>query len=602
MRRSLIATTTAAALLATSVAATAAPPTLDRSGIRPAGPVQIELSVLGTYATGVFDQSAAEIVAHDPATQRLFVVNAQSGLVDVLDISDPTDPTRLFDLNPGGTRAADDRTVDEEGAVINSVAVGAGIVAAAVEAPERTDEGWVVFFDVDGMALNALRVGALPDMLTFTPDGRTLLVANEGEPNDAFTIDPEGSVSVIDVAGPIEGLTQDDVRTADFRAWDRGDQNLHPDVRVFGPDVTGRADGALDEPGRIARNLEPEYVVADADNRTAYVMLQEANAFAVLDIASATFTDIVPLGFKDHLLPGNELDVSDRDDEIRIASWPVFGMYQPDGFDAYRWRGQTLLVTANEGDARADFGDFEEDVRFANFGRGRAQDPPPVCVDDDGKAPERIQGFLDDNELGIETLDELADAANLGRLNLSRAQGLRYPDESEGAFGPCYEELYSFGARSFSIWTTDGTLVYDSGSELERITAEIYPDNFNSNHRQNSFETRSDDKGPEPEDVTIGRVAGRAYAFIGLERIGGVMVYDISDPRAPFFVQYLNNRDFTAESDSSEAGDLGAEGLIFIEAGDSPTRRPMLAVANEVSGTTTLFDITTTNPGQGRGR
>lgn len=602
MRRSLIASATAAALLGTSVAATAAPPTLDRSGIRPAGPVQLELSVLGTYGTGVFDQSAAEIVAHDPATQRLFVVNAQSGLVEVLDITDPSDPTKLFDLDPAGADVADNSSIPAAGAVVNSVAVRDGVVAAAVEAPERTDDGWVAFFAVDGSVLNALRVGALPDMVTFTPDGRTLLVANEGEPNDAFTFDPEGSVSVVDVTGPIDGLTQDAVRTADFRAWDRDDRELHPNVRIFGPDVTGRDDGGLEEPGRIARNLEPEYIVADADNRTAYIMLQEANAFAILDIATAQVTDIVPLGFKDHLEPGNELDVSDRDDGIRIENWPVFGMFQPDGFDAYRWRGQTLLVTANEGDARADFGNYEEDVRFANFGRGRDQDPPQVCVDDEGNAPHRIQGFLDDNDLGISSLDDLAEQANLGRLNLSRAQGLRLPDQPEDAEGQCYEELYSFGARSFSIWTTDGSLVYDSGSDFERITAEVYPDNFNSNHRENSFETRSDDKGPEPEDVTIGQVAGRTYAFIGLERIGGVMVYDISDPRAPFFVQYLNNRDFSEEPGTSDAGDLGAEGLIFIEAGDSPTRRPMLAVANEVSGTTTLFDIATTNPGQGRGR
>lgn len=602
MRRSLIASTTAAALLATSMAATAAPPTLDRSGIRPAGPVQIELTVLGTYETGVFDESAAEIVAHDPATQRLFVANAQSGLVDILDISDPTDPTKLFELDPAGAAAPGGDDIPDKGSVINSVAVRNGVVAAAVEAPERTDDGWVAFFNVDGEVLNALRFGALPDMVTFTPNGRTLLVANEGEPNDEFTLDPEGSVSVVDVSSPIDGLTQAAVRTADFRAWDRGEYELHPDVRVFGPDITGRDDGGLDEPGRIARNLEPDYIVADSDSRTAYVMLQEANAFAVLDVVDARFTDIVPLGFKDHLLHGNELDVSDRDGAIRIENWPVFGIYQPDGFDAYRWRGQTLLVTANEGDARADFGDYEEDVRFANFGRGRVQDPPPVCVDGEGNASERIQDFLDSNELGISSLSDLAEPDNLGRLNLSRAQGLRFPDQPEGAEGQCYEELYSFGARSFSIWTTDGTQVYDSGSEFERITAELYPENFNSNHRENSFETRSDDKGPEPEDVTIGRVAGRTYAFIGLERIGGVMVYDISDSRSPFFVQYLNNRDFSADPGTSEAGDLGAEGLIFIEAGDSPTRRPMLAVANEVSGTTTLFDITTTNPGQGRGR
>jgi hypothetical protein len=583
VRRSLIAATTAALLLTTTVAATAAPPTVDRSGIRPSGPIQIELAPLGTYETGVFDASAAEIVAHDPLTQRLFVVNAQTGRVEVLDVSDPTEPTRLLDLDPAAAVAADGSTVPSTAAGINSVAVREGVVAAAVQAPEKTDDGWVVFFDVDGAILNALRVGALPDMLTYTPNGRTLLVANEGEPAEDYSVDPPGTVSVIDVSGPVAALDQTSVRTADFTAWDPGGtRTLDPDVRVFGPE---------DEP-LPSENLEPEYIVADADNRTAYVVLQEANATAVLDIDAAAFTDVWPFGFKDHLLPGNELDVSDRDGQILIDNWPVRGMYQPDGFDAYRWRGQTLLVTANEGDSR-DWAGYSEEERF----RGATSNGDDVCTD----SP--IARFLADNPFGITTVEQLrsntvGDIA-LGRLNVTTTLG-RGEDgrDDEG----CLHSAVAYGARSFSIWTTDGTQVYDSGSEFERITAEVYPDNFNSNHRENSFETRSDDKGPEPEDVTIGRVNGRTYAFIGLERIGGVMVYDISDPRAPFFVQYLNNRDFSAAPGTSAAGDLGAEGLIFIEAGDSPTRRPMLAVANEVSGTTTLFDITTTNPGQRRGR
>jgi hypothetical protein len=580
-----IATAVASIVLVSAAAASVSASPLDRSAVRPAGPVGIELSPLGTYETGTFDQSAQEIVAHDPVSQRLFVVNAATGNVEVLDIADPTDPTRVDVLVTAGVPAADGSVVPA-GGVANSVAVTGGLVAIAIEAPERVEPGWVVVFDRAGQARAAVRAGALPDAITATPDGRTLLVANEGEPNDDFSFDPEGSVSIIDVSGPIDELSQADVRTADFRAWDRGERTLHPDVRVFGPDVTGRADGALDEPGRIARNLEPEYIVAERDSRTAYVMLQEANAFAVLDVRSAAFRDVVPLGFKDHLAPGNELDVSDRDGAIRIANWPVSGMFQPDGFDTYRWRGQTLLVTANEGDARADFGDFQEDVRFADFGRGRPQDPPPVC--DDAPA---VQAFLADNDRGITTVQQLQQPANLGRLNLSRAQGL-------DATGECYEELFSFGGRSFAIWTVDGELVYDSGSDFERITAEAAPAFFNSNHRENSFETRSDDKGPEPEDVTIGTVAGRTYAFIGLERVGGIMVYDISDPRSPAFVQYLNPRDFSAEPGTSAAGDLGAEGLIFIEAKDSPNGAPMLAVANEVSGTTSLFRVDKVTPGR----
>ncbi|WP_017587928.1 choice-of-anchor I family protein [Nocardiopsis ganjiahuensis] len=528
----------------------------------------IGLSALGSYHTDVFDDSAAEIVAHDPRTQRLFVVNAASATVEVLDVSDPERPEKLFDLETAGVAAADGSVVEEGGAA-NSVAVHGNTVAVAVEAADHTDDGWVVFFDTDGNPVNALRVGALPDMATFTPNGRILLVANEGEPNDDYTVDPEGSVSVVEVGRRPASLTQDDVRTADFRAWDEG-RELHPDVRVFGPDLSTGEPGT---PGRVARNLEPEYIVADTAY-SAHVVLQEANAFAVLDLRTAEFTDIVPFGLKDHLEPGNELDVSDRDDAVDIANWPVLGMYQPDGFDSYRWRGQTLLVTANEGDAR-DWDGYSEETRLKNLDR-----TAPLCED----SP-RIQDFLADNDQGISSVDELLADHNMGRLTVSTADGLRED-------GSCYEDVHAFGGRSFSIFTADGEQLFDSGSDFERITAEAAPEYFNSNHKENSFETRSDDKGPEPEDVVLGKVGGRTYAFIGLERVGGVMVYDVTDPHDVTFTQYLNHRDFDAEPGTREAGDLGPEGLTFISAGDSPVPgTPVLVVANEVSGSTTLFRV-----------
>jgi choice-of-anchor I-like protein len=526
---------------------------------------RIALSVLGTYHTDVFDASAAEIVAHDPRTQRLFVVNAAAAQVEVLDIDDPAAPELAFTL-----RTAE--AVGDPGAAANSVAVRHdGLVAVAVESGTKTDPGWVVFYDRHGRLLNVLPAGALPDMLTFTPDGRTLLVANEGEPADDFGFDPEGSVSVIDVSKRITSLTARQVRTANFRAWDRGWKDLPRDVRVFGPDVTGRADGGLDEPGRIARNLEPEYIVVDGSR--AYATLQEASAVAVLDIRTARFVDIRPFGFKDHLLPGNELDVSDQDGTVRLANWPVYGVYQPDATASYRWRSRTLLVTANEGDAR-EWGDYVEPARLRGLTGGT-----PLCAD----SP-RLQGFLAGNDLGITTVDQLRDNANLGRLNVTTASGLR-------ADGSCYEDVYAFGGRSFSIWTTGGHQLFDSGADFERLTAEAYPDSFNANNTGNGFDSRSDDKGPEPEGLTVGRIAGHTYAFIGFERIGGIVVYDITDPRAAFPVQYLNHRDFAAEPGTRAAGDLGPEGLLFIGAEDSPAGVPLLAVANEVSGTTTLLQL-----------
>ena len=528
-----------------------------------ASPFAISITPIGTYATGFFAESAAEIVAHDPKTQRLFVVNAQSGKVDVLDVRKPSAPALLFSVDVGG--------------VVNSVDVHQGLIVAAVEADPKTDPGKAVFFNANGKILASVEVGALPDMVTFTPDGKRVLVANEGEPNDDYTIDPEGSVSIIDLPRDIRRLTQAHVRTATFTKFN--DAKLDPSIRIFGPPAPV-VEGA--EPMRtVAQNLEPEYITVSKDSKTAWVALQENNAIAVLDINAGKFTAIHGLGFKDHLLPGNELDVSDRDNKINITNWPVFGIYQPDSIASYEYRGRTYIVTANEGDAREWEGNpgYSEVLRFSALSNPVNR----ICTDS-----ERLNAFFANNEMSITTLAQLRNNTNMGRLNVTTANGLRLNQDGTS----CYEDIYAFGARSFSIWNSSLEQVYDSGSDFERITAEVYPENFNSNHRENSFKTRSDDKGPEPEGVTVAKLWGRTYAFIGLERVGGVMIYDVTNPYAPSFVQYFNNRDFSGQPGAPEAGDLGAEGLIVIEASKSPIRGvPLLVVANEVSGTTTVFRI-----------
>jgi len=237
----------------------------------------LSFTPLGSYAADWFsdESSAAEIVAHDSRTQRLFVVNGHERRIDVLSVKNPAAPTLLFsiDCTPHGDQP-------------NSVAVHKGVVAVAVQAPVKTDPGSAVFFDTDGRFLARVQVGALPDMITFTPDGQFALTANEGEPNDAYTVDPEGSVSIIDVRGNLKKLKQSDVRTATFTAFNGA--TLDPSVRVFGPGAT------------VAQDLEPEYITVSRDSRTAYVTLQEANAIARVDIRSARVTAIRGLGFKDH--------------------------------------------------------------------------------------------------------------------------------------------------------------------------------------------------------------------------------------------------------------------------------------------------------------
>ena len=497
---------------------------------------QIAVRPIGTYASGLFDESAAEIVAHDPNTQRLYVVNANSGNIDVLDINNPATPTPLFQIDtaPYGDGA-------------NSVAVHNGIVAVAVQADPAQGPGAAVFFNRDGEFLSVVTVGALPDMLTFTPDGQYVLVANEGQPDEYCLTDdagdPEGSVSVISLMNGVENLTDADVRTADFSNFTA--DNIHPDIRIFGPGAS------------VAQDLEPEYIAVDPDASSAWIALQENNAMAVLDIARATITEVFPLGYKDYA-EDNRLDPSDRDDGINIANWPVSGMYQPDAIAAFQAAGETFIISTNEGDAR-DYECFSEEVRVDDL-----QLDPTVFED-----PEALQ-----------------QPENLGRLKTTTATG---DADDDGQ----HETIFNYGARSFSIWSADGQLVFDSGSDFELRTAELIPDDFNSTNDENdSFDNRSDDKGPEPEGVAIGHIGDRVYAFIGFERVGGIMVYDVTDPYQPAYVTYINNRDFAGNAEEGTAGDLGPEGILFIDAVDSPIGIPLLVTGNEVSGTTTIFSIT----------
>lgn len=517
----------------------------------------IQLSPLGTYNSGVFNASGAEIVAYDAGSQRAFftsAINTQnaaaSNRIGVLDLSNPANPTLVasIDLAPYGGGP-------------NSVAVHDGLVAVAVEALDKTALGSVVFFDTNGVFLKQVTVGALPDMLTFTSDGRKVIVANEGEPNSynqTNSVDPEGSISIIDLS---RGLNRASVATAGFTSFNSQQAELlAAGVRIYGPNAT------------VAQDLEPEYITLSDDNKTAYVTLQENNALAVVDLRTAKVTSILPLGYKDHNLPGNGLDVSDRDTPgssnnglINIRNVPVLGMYLPDAIDSFEVGGVTYLITANEGDAR-DWTGYTEEARVGS-----------LSLD---AAAFAAQGYPDvsTGASGLKHND------HLGRLNVTTSQG---DIDNDGDF----DRLYALGGRSFSIWTTTGQLVYDSGDAIEQITAAAYPANFNSDHAANEFDTRSDNKGPEPEAVTTGVINGRTFAFVGLERIGGIMVYDVTNPQAPVFEQYINNRNFTQTPGPGTGGDLGVEGLRFVSAADSPTGGPLLIGSQEVSGSVTVFQI-----------
>lgn len=927
-----------------------------------AQPPQIQLTPVGTYASGIYEQGAAEIVAHDPKSQRLFVVNANDASVDVLSIANVAAPAKVgsLDLAPFG-------------GVANSVAVKDGLVAVAVESTNKQANGKVVFFSAAKLQLeNSVEVGALPDMVTFSPDGRWVLVANEGEPNANYTVDPEGTVSIIDLSKGVKKLTPSDVRTAGFAAFNSA--TVDSSIRIFGPGAS------------VAQDVEPEYIAVSRDSKTAYVTCQENNAIAIVDIASATVTSLKGLGFKDHgkvetelatydfgampvigttdagqdlflggfsglhfegidpvtgnrrfithtdrgpngeptgslrpfLLPTftpelvrfeltpagalvitqrlplkdssgnpltglpntaitggnastahndeipvdlfgnvlpldtlggdfegvvtdpndstfwmvdeyrpaiyhfdttgkllhryvpqgvaaaagepagtfgeetlpavlaqrrqnrgfeavayadgkvyawvqsplrnpvsssngslngrrtvrvvefnpvtkatrqflhvldnadlgtpdntrpdkigdavalgageflvverdddatdsdpasniekkiyrvnltgatdissltntvgatgkfvdeltpsqlasnniiamgkvlhmdlnavgynavekvegltlmedgklavindndfgvavitintntgtfvlgytpdpiklgiitptfNGLDASDRDSLINIRQWPVKGMFMPDAIAAFTTDAGEFLITANEGDAR-DYSTFKEEAAVKDL----KLDP---TVFPTARALQR---------------DPL-----LGRLNVTKTMG---DTDNDGD----YDQLFSFGGRSFSIWNTGGGLVYDSRDQIERVIGgdPAFAPYFNASNTGNAADNRSDNKGPEPEGVAVGRVASRTYAFVGLERIGGLYVVDVSNPAAPEFVQYVNRRDFTQPVSlpgpvaNPAAGDLGPEGVVFIAEENSPTGEALVVVGNEISGTTTIYQV-----------
>lgn len=487
------------------------------------------MAKIGEYRSGVFDDGATEIAAYDPISEQLYVTNGADKTIDVLDLSNPADPVKInsIDLSSVGKSA-------------NSVAVYEGLVAVAVENPNKQMEGLVAFYSPDGTYLGFVAAGPLPDMVAFSPDGTKVVVANEGEPSDDYTVDPEGSITVIDISN---GISEATARTATFYGFNP--EYLDESVRIFGPNAY------------VAQDLEPEYVTISDDSKTAWVTLQENNAVAVVDLNEAKVTAIVGLGFKNHAFEGNGFDASNKDEAINIQSWPVKGMYQPDAIEFFTVGGSSYLVTANEGDAR-DYDGFSEETRVGKLNLDA--DAFPVA-------------------------DYFQEDAQLGRLKTTTTLG---DIDGDGDF----DEIYAYGARSFSIWTPEGKMIYDSGDLLEQKVAELEPENFNSTNDENgSYDDRSDDKGPEPEGLVVGEVNGEPVLFLGLERVGGIMAFDLSNPEAPEFIDYINTRIFGGDPMADTAGDLAPEGLVFISADESPNGKDLLVVSYEVSGSVVVFQI-----------
>ena len=417
---------------------------------------------------------AAEISAFDPSTDRLFAVNNSYILnkIDVIDISNPALISVIHSIS-----------MLPYGGYVNSVAVSNGKLAAAVESTDKQAAGKIIVFNTSTYAeIKSINVGALPDMVTFTPDGNYIISANEGEPSDNYLNDPEGSVSIIKVSDY-------SVKTINFSTFESQLTALTAKgFRIFGPGKN------------FNKDIEPEYITVSDDNTTAYVTLQENNAIAEIDIVSGIVKKIMPLGFKDYSLEANAIDASDKDSKVAFTTYnKVFGMYMPDAIAYYNYNGKPYLFTANEGDSR-EYTAFTEMKRAATVTFDPTNFPTAATLKTD---------------------------ANLGRLNITTTLG---DTDGDGDF----DALYSLGARSFSVWDAiTGAQVFDSKNELDKKANElkIYDDG------------RSDDKGVEPESIAIGRVGSKTIAIVGMERADAFAIYDITTPTAPVFIKMYKTGD-----------------------------------------------------------
>lgn len=486
---------------------------------------ELTFTHLASYDTGIFNKSAAEIVSYQKSTGLIYVVNGAAPSVDVVRFTG-TKAVRIAQLE---LMAAESPT---------SVATHGPYIAVAVHDIGRADrQGKIIIFNSDHKRIREVPAGFLPDMVTFTPDGNFILVANEGEPNThqalGKKIDPVGSLTLISVQQDFSAR-QIDFNT--FTAQDLRDKG----VRIA--------------PGKTpAEDFEPEYIAISRNSETAWISLQENNALAVLDIKAATVSEILPLGLKDHNLPGQGLDPGDKDG-VNIGQHPVWGMYMPDTITTYEVAGKTYILTANEGDAR----DEEVKAKKAKFDKASF-------------SKKQINA--------------------LGKLRLSATDG---DIDGDGDI----DVAHSYGARSFSIFDDKGNLIFDSGDDFERITGDELGVYFNSdNDEEDSGDSRSDNKGPEPEAIITAAINGRTYAFIGLERVGGIMVYDVTIPAHARFIQYVitrnfgHNRGIAKNNGTKTSNFLGPEGFALIPAQHSPTGKLLLLVAYEVSGNVQVLEI-----------
>jgi len=526
-------------------------------------------------------EGAAEIVAYQASKKWIYAINSSGddAVVNILP-ADTFDTAALVKDNEGVINATNLTSVitlplnEFTQGDANSIAIDENnnLLAVAMAAESTGDAGQIAFYDISGdspVFIKNVTVGFLPDMVTFTHDGAKAVVANEGEPSGDYSVDPEGSISIIDITN---NVIADTAINIDFKAYNNKQAELEAQGVVFANPNGRTINGNLINT-TVAMDLEPEYVSISKDNKYAYVSIQENNALAIVNLQDNSL-ELKGLGFKDW--SSLQLDASDKDGGVNFKSYPgLYGMYQPDTISSFSWKGANFIVTANEGDAREYFFDTTNEADCIAKG-GLDYDEDDGCL-----------AYIDESRVEDLTLATNFDYLNnddddIGRLKVTTIKG---DTNNDGQ----YESLYGYGARSFTIWDSNGLVVFDSGDDIARITASVHGESFNNNEDENNGDSRSDDKGAEPEALAIGKIDDRTFAFIGLERMGGIMAYDITNPYNVQFEDYFYNRGLIKGANIT--GDLAPEGMVFVSAEQSATGNPLLIVGNEISGSIAVWEI-----------
>jgi hypothetical protein len=553
----------------------------------------ISLSLVGRIQLNPSDpEGAAEIVQFHPASSTIYAINSAAD-VPTIEIIDASSLTAEALANPMSSENLTSTALllptEQNGVMLagpTSVAVSGDWMAVAVPADDKATNGMVLFYNgldtSSPIFVKAVEVGNLPDMVTFTPDASKVLTANEGEPSGDYNIDPEGSISVIAI---VDGAPSDTSINISFVGYNGKQAELETQGMHF-PNPSGRTINGTLISTTVAQDLEPEYITTT--NEIAYVTLQENNGLAIVDLSDNS-VQVIGLGFKDwskYQLDGME------DGTVSFGQYDdLYGMYMPDTITSFQWKDANFLVTANEGDAREYFfdtlnADGEQDEDLCTAAGGQDFDEDDGCLsyteETQGRRLDYAPGSNLDNIAGDDPKDFDFTAYPLGRLTVTDVLG---DSNNDGE----YEALYAYGARSFTIWDANGLVVFDSGDDFERITASIHGNTFNNNNDENEGDSRSANKGPEPEALTVGQVGDKTYAFIGMERLGGIFVYDVTNPYDTKFVDYVINRDLTEGGDL--IGDSAPEGMVFVDASNSPTGNALVIIGNEVSGTVSVWQI-----------